>query len=43
MAGLFFGNTKGYYFYGINVKNANVRLCFANRTYGLIKSTDNNF
>ncbi len=35
MAGLFLGNRKGYYFYGIDVKNANVRLRFANRTYGL--------
>ena len=35
-AGLFFGNRKGYYFYGIVLKNANVRLRFANRPYLLI-------
>ena len=40
MAGLFLGNTNGYYFYGIDVKNANVRLRFANRTCGLIGPTD---
>lgn len=33
MAGLFFGNRKGYDFYCIELKNANVRLRFANRTY----------
>jgi len=36
MAGLFFGNRKGYDFYGIELKNANVRLRFANRTYWLV-------
>jgi len=36
MTGLFFGNTKGYYLYGIDVKNTNVRLRFANRTYELL-------
>ncbi len=35
MAGLFLGNRRGYYFYGIVLKNANVRLRFANRTYEL--------
>ncbi len=35
MAGLFLCNRKGYYFYGFDVKNANVRLRFANRTYEL--------
>ncbi|MEZ6960738.1 MULTISPECIES: hypothetical protein [unclassified Aeromonas] len=35
MAGLFLGNRKGHYFYGIDIKNANVRLRFANRTYEL--------
>lgn len=33
MAGLFLGNTNGHYFYGTDLKNANVRLRFANRTY----------
>ncbi len=36
MAGLFFGNREEYYFYDIEIKNANVRLRFANRTYRLL-------
>lgn len=36
-----FGNRKGYYFYGIDVKNANVRLRFANRSYGLVEDRHN--
>lgn len=43
MAGLFFGNRKGYDFYGIELKNANVRLRFANRTYWLVFSEQCHF
>lgn len=32
----FFGNREEHYFYGIDVKNANARLRFANRTYELL-------
>ena len=42
MAGLFFGNTKGYDFYGIELKNANVRLRFANRTYDFMPYKNHN-
>ncbi len=41
MAGLFFGNRRGHYFYVILLKNANVRLRFANRTYAVPQKSKN--